>query len=157
MYYVYQIINLINHKIYVGVHKSDSIDDDYMGSGTAITRAIRKYGVHNFKKEIIEIFESLDDAFGLESAIVTESFVKRNDTYNLRCGGIGGWDHINHVSKENRKNLKALQQKCQSGEIKVGGTKYWSEEVWTNTKNHGWTARINNGQLDPNTWKGMSP
>ena len=128
-----------------------------MGSGTAIIRAIKKYGIHNFRKEIIETFESSDDAFAAEAEIVTESFVKRKDTYNLKCGGVGGWDHINHDLPEHRKNLQALRQKCQSGEIKVGGTKYWTEETWANAKNHGWKARITNGQIDPNKWKGLSP
>lgn len=35
-YYLYQITNLVNNKIYVGVHKTHKFDDGYMGSGKVI-------------------------------------------------------------------------------------------------------------------------
>lgn len=52
-YIVYQITNLLNSKIYIGVNKiSDpNIDDGYMGSSKYLANAIRKNGAHNFKKE----------------------------------------------------------------------------------------------------------
>jgi hypothetical protein len=54
MYYlIYKITNLINNKIYIGKHITKDKNDDYMGSGKLITRAIEKYGLENFKKEII--------------------------------------------------------------------------------------------------------
>ena len=52
-FYIYQITNLTNGKIYVGKHKSEKHPDEngYYGSGKQITAAIRKYGIENFKKE----------------------------------------------------------------------------------------------------------
>jgi len=35
-YLVYQITNLINYKIYIGVHQTYDINDCYMGSGKLI-------------------------------------------------------------------------------------------------------------------------
>ena len=43
-YTVYKITNLINNKIYVGVHITKNLNDSYMGSGVNIKRAIKKYG-----------------------------------------------------------------------------------------------------------------
>lgn len=56
---VYQIKNLLNDKIYVGVHKTNDINDDYMGSGTRIKQAIEKYGLENFEKNSVKDFATL--------------------------------------------------------------------------------------------------
>lgn len=52
--YIYKITNLINNKIYIGQTKY-SVNESilYLGSGKLILNAIKKYGVENFKKEII--------------------------------------------------------------------------------------------------------
>lgn len=50
-YYLYRITNLVNNKVYVGMHRSESLDNNYMGSGKLIQQAINKYGVDKFKKE----------------------------------------------------------------------------------------------------------
>ena len=52
--YIYQTTNLINGKKYIGKHIG-YINDDYLGSGIILNKAISKYGKENFKKEILEI------------------------------------------------------------------------------------------------------
>jgi hypothetical protein len=94
-YYLYEIKNLINDHIYVGVHKTKNMDDGYMGSGKVILRAIETHGAENFAKTILETFETSDAMFAREKEVVTDEFLARPDTYNLRRGGFGGFDHIN--------------------------------------------------------------
>ncbi len=96
---MYQIKNTLNNKIYIGVHKTSDMNDGYMGSGKVICAAIKKYGIKNFKKTILETFESSEEMFKREKEIVTEDFLSRRNVYNLRRGGHGGFDHINKFSE----------------------------------------------------------
>lgn len=105
-YYLYRITNLLNNKIYIGVHKTKSLDDGYMGSGKVIKHAIKTYGLDNFKKEILEFFENEELMYAKEKAIVTNEFLLREDTYNIRRGGTGGFDYINNNGIEKFKGKK---------------------------------------------------
>lgn len=101
-YIVYLTTNLVNNKIYVGVHKTENPNkfDGYIGNGvncyvpssinnptTPFHYAVKKYGFSAFKRSIIKIFDNLDDALQLEADIVNESFIERHDTYNITLGG----------------------------------------------------------------------
>ena len=44
---------LKNNKEYIGVHSTNDFNDDYMGSGSIINRAISKHGIDSFCKEIL--------------------------------------------------------------------------------------------------------
>lgn len=91
MYYlIYKITNNLNGKIYIGQHQTDNLDDGYMGSGQNIKRAINKYGLENFTKEILYYCTDWDTMNSMEEVVVNQDFVDREDTYNLRLGGSRG-------------------------------------------------------------------
>lgn len=91
---VYKITNLINGKIYVGCHSTDILDDGYLGSGKTLRKAYQKYGLMNFKREILSIHPTDQEMFAEEARLVNQEFLSRPDTYNIRLGGFGGFDHI---------------------------------------------------------------
>lgn len=90
IYFVYKITNLINLKVYIGVHSTNNIEDGYMGSGLRIVRSIEKYGISNFRKEILSFHDTMEDALLEEKRLVTPDFVASEATYNLKEGGSGG-------------------------------------------------------------------
>lgn len=96
MYYiVYKITNKINGKIYIGSHKTKNLNDDYMGSGKYLKRAQDKYGIENFQKEIIFVYDNSKEMYEKEREIVNEEFLKHTRAYNLKLGGNGGFDYVN--------------------------------------------------------------
>lgn len=100
-YTVYQTINIVNGKQYIGKHQTKDPNDNYLGSGRTLNRAIQKYGRENFAKKVLHIFLSEDEMNQKERELVTEEFCSRKDTYNICPGGQGGFGYIN----QNRLNI----------------------------------------------------
>ena len=99
-YIVYKILNKVNGKFYIGCHKTSDINDDYMGSGLLIKRAIAKYGLENFEKEILVVCETAEDMFSKERELVEIG----PHSYNLNEGGHGGFSYINSIGKNKNFN-----------------------------------------------------
>lgn len=111
-YIVYKTTNIINGKIYVGVHRTNpDIFDGYIGCGVThkdsksktkgFPQAVLKYGYKNFKRETIQVFPDTEDgkkqAYALEAEIVNDEFIKSSKTYNLTKGGVITMSESNQV------------------------------------------------------------
>jgi len=94
-YTIYKITNILDNKIYIGKHQTKNINDNYMGSGKHLKRAIKKYGIENFVKEFLFIFDNEEEMNIKEKELVSEEFCLREDTYNMCVGGQGGFGYIN--------------------------------------------------------------
>ena len=104
--YVYITTNLINNKKYIGVCVRKTNSENYLGSGVLLKRAIKKYGVENFKKEIIMHFKTEKDARDFERKLIFEYDAINNDNfYNLVTGGYGGGVKNHVVTQQTRKKI----------------------------------------------------
>lgn len=107
MYYIYRITNKVNGKTYIGQHKYKKLNDKYMGSGVLIIKAKNKYGIENFKKEILEFdIPDVDLANDWEQMYILFERVKGKAEYNIANGGNG----IGTVSEETKRKLSEARK-----------------------------------------------
>lgn len=124
---IYKIENLINGKVYIGQssdikkrwysHKRDSSIETSKNYNYPLYKAFRKYGVDNFKFEIIEecLKEELNDK-EIYYIQLYRSYINFEDSngYNQTLGGDGSrGTHLNCIAKE--KISKANKGKLKGG------------------------------------------
>lgn len=123
MYYtVYKITNNINGMIYIGIHRTKNLNDGYMGSGVLLKKSQSKYGMENFTKEILKIFDSPDDMYNMEAELVNEVFIRQKTNYNIHTGGIPrildfrqaeyfkSGEHLKNAHKARQQALKEIKR-----------------------------------------------
>lgn len=150
-YYLYKITNILNDKFYIGVHRTQNLNDGYMGSGKNIRRAIRKYGLEHFKFEILSFYDSEEEMLLAEQETVDEQFVLRSDTYNIAVGG-GSFSHVQQYLNENpnirhqisKKGGDAFKARIRNDEAL---REEYSNRLRTLNK-----ERRDNGSFDPKVW-----
>lgn len=122
IFYLYKIVNCITGKYYYGVHSTKNIDDGYMGSGVILKKAYKKYGIENFKKQIIKYFQNKQEMFLYEKEIVNDQLINDELCYNVICGGKDSFTmkQCSDISKKNR-NKKQISEK-----MKIIAKEYWS-------------------------------
>lgn len=161
MYHIiYKTTNLINDKIYIGYHLTDDLNDSYLGSGRNLKKAIEKYGKDNFKRNILYVFPTKEEALLKEAEIVNEDFLKRDDVYNLKEGGEGGWNYINKMIKEDpefKENFYKNHSKIIKDLFESGKLKGWKKHDTFKGKKHSNLSKKriseNNGnKLDSNEY-----
>jgi hypothetical protein len=115
-YLVYKTTNLKNKKYYIGAHITENKDDNYLGSGKILKRAIKKYGKSNFNKIILYEASNQQEMYDKEKEEI-DKCLNNFLCYNLKDGGIGGFEYINknglNKGDKNpmRSNIEA-KQKC---------------------------------------------
>jgi hypothetical protein len=86
------------------MHSTDDIDDGYIGSGKFLWNSIRKYGIENHKKIILEYCENRISLADKESEIINPLLTDKM-CMNIRPGGFGGWT-VEQQKENNRKSTE---------------------------------------------------
>lgn len=101
--YIYETTNKINGKKYIGKHKCDKFDSNYLGSGIRFKRAVNKYGKENFEVKIIEKINTNQEELDLREMYWIGYFnaVKSKEYYNISAGGKEeGWAGFHKALKK---------------------------------------------------------
>lgn len=103
--YIYLTTNLVNNKKYIGKKQSSIFCNFYKGSGVILKKALQKYGKENFKVEILEWCETLNELNQSEIKWISlYDAVNNKNFYNIAKGGTGGNTYL-CKSKEELKEI----------------------------------------------------
>ncbi len=89
-YTIYKTTNIKNNKFYIGMHQTNDLDDEYLGSGKVLMRSVKYHGKENFHKKILYLLESRDEMIRKEIEIVNDELIGDSLCMNLKPGGEGG-------------------------------------------------------------------
>lgn len=144
MFLLYKTTNLLNDKVYIGIHECGDtcrhlVDSKcmYFGSGSAIGRALKKYGKENFTRETLAEFSTEAQVLAEEARVVDEAWVKSSTNYNMTLGGgkppnQSGFkmsqkakEKISEASKQRSQSLSDTAKKTMDARVSNGG---WTAE-----------------------------
>lgn len=147
---IYKTINLLNGKVYVG--KDEKNNPNYYGSGKILKRSIVKYGLENFKKEILDECDNRNE-LNLKEKYWIKFLNTKNNGYNLTDGGTGGrtknipvyqynkdgqfikkWDSSTNAGDELGIENSGIRKVCKNKLFSCGGF-IWNENFYPNGVN----------------------
>lgn len=151
IHYIYKILNIINNKVYIGQtvqpqkrwhqHKCDSRKKFF---SSAISAAMKKYGIENFEFKVIACCIDQDSTNLAEAKIIEEHdcLIQNGKGYNIALGGNNApkseiWkqsmrDYWKNLSEEDKKQLCSKISDATKNQIETRGHPaqghVWSEE-----------------------------
>lgn len=93
-HFIYKTTCTITGRYYIGMHSTDDMNDGYLGSGRFLRNSIKKHGLENHRREVIEICESREAVRKREEELVDGNLLDDELCMNLMKGGTGGWDDV---------------------------------------------------------------
>lgn len=99
IHYIYKTTCIITGRWYVGMHSTSKLDDGYMGSGKLLRYSMRKYGIDNHIKEILEFSPTRELLKEREKELVNKELIGDGKCMNLKEGGDGGFVNEEHMLK----------------------------------------------------------
>ena len=99
--YIYETINLINRKKYIGQHKANKFDKNYYGSGKILKQVLLREGKENFEVRLIEKCNNQEELNNKEIYwIKYYNAIENNNYYNIGAGGSSWNNSFNCRPKE---------------------------------------------------------
>ena len=89
-HFIYKTTNIVNGKFYLGMHSTSNLKDGYLGSGSLLSKSIKKYGRDKFIMEILDFCESREKLKLREAEVITQDMLDNPMCMNIRLGGNNG-------------------------------------------------------------------
>lgn len=142
-HYIYKITRTDGSgKYYIGMHSTDDLDDDYFGSGTILSRSIKKHGKEKHIKEILEHLPTREALKLREKELVNEELLGDKKCMNLKPGGEGGFSSAASIAGNKSKKrspeqyLKAVATRRKNGFVSCFAKPRWFETRGFSGKKH---------------------
>lgn len=155
-HYIYLTKNKVNNKIYIGKRKCpeniEPENDKYIGSGSILRNAIKKYGIKNFEKKIlVKDVDDLNRLNELEKKYIKKyNSTKKDIGYNRTSGGDGGWTTQHYTENQfNDYRNKHRNKKCSEETKQKLREKVNIQAVLKNLK----AARLKHKKLIESGWR----
>lgn len=147
MIYIYKITNTVNSNIYIGQTVNISkrwSDHKSSKKNHPLYNAMKKYGVENFKFEVLCEMEDQEEVNNLEINLIYKfDSTNREKGYNLDLGGNGAGKH----SDETKLKISESNKGRNKGRIPHNKGKKTSEEIKRKI------SLANKGRISPNKGK----
>lgn len=114
IHYIYKTTCNVTGRYYVGMHSAYKLEDGYMGSGLRLRRSIRKYGIENHTREILEFFKTRELLIEGEKLAITPDMISDDNCMNLMGGGNGGYVSKEHYQKTSKISGEIHAKKMES-------------------------------------------
>lgn len=132
--FIYLTTCLVNGKIYIGRHEiteDKTRNREYLGSGTILKIALKKYGVENFKRKILRLCYNLHELKVWEHVyIVKYKSYDRKIGYNIADGDVNTTEYnpskMPEVRRKIKERIKERGGLCGKNNPMYG--KHWSEK-----------------------------
>jgi hypothetical protein len=100
---IYKTTCLVTGRYYIGMHSTDDLKDRYLGSGLRLQRSVKKHGVDQHRREILEDLPTRDAASAREKELITPELRADPQCLNCGAGGLGAVDRPPTKDETRRK------------------------------------------------------
>jgi hypothetical protein len=112
-HFIYKTTCSITNRFYVGMHSTNDLEDGYLGSGTLLSRSIKKHGKENHSFQILEFLLDRKSLRNREAEIINEELLSDSLCMNLILGGQGDFSYINSLPNQGLTN----EQRSEIGKL----------------------------------------
>ena len=116
---LYKTTNILNGKYYYGIHSTNDLNDNYLGSGKYLRNSIHRHGKDNFKREIIKQFDNREELVQAEVELLTREILEDKRCMNINFGGKAGKLGMVSVKDKDGKTFSVFcdDERYLSGEL----------------------------------------